>query len=118
MNGDANTAKIDLLIGVVKRINEDFKNFEKTIENKIDQKIDNRFKLLEKSILLKLGSVIVVSVGVSFVAFAYINDYRLDFTNEQYNARFERIESIKHQPSGNQQTTPGIPGTMIHRKGR
>ena len=44
------------------------------------------------SLFIQLSSVTVISMGVAFIAFAYINDYRLDFTNEQNNARFERLE--------------------------
>lgn len=93
------------------------------LDKGFDKKINDRFKVLEMSILLKLGgvlsSVIFVSVAVSFVAFAYINDYRLDFTNEQNNARFERLESISIQRSRSGDTQNlGVRETLRGKRGK
>ena len=69
-------------------------DLKQDLTQEIKQEINNRFNSMETAIFIKLASLNVVTVAVAFIAFAYINDYRLDFTNEQNNARFERLESV------------------------
>ena len=53
----------------------------------------------ESSLLLKLGGYITLLFTAHFALTAWLFDYRLDFTNEENNSRFERLEAAVFSPS-------------------
>ena len=61
--------------------------------------IKEQMQYMTHSLFIKLSSVTVGSVAISFFAFAWIFDYRLDFTNAQNEARFARVEAVAFTPS-------------------
>ena len=60
--------------------------------DKFKAELKSDFKRLENTLIIKLSSVCVVCVGIAFFAFAYIFDYRLDFTNDQNQARYTELK--------------------------
>ena len=67
---------------------------------KLDSKIDlissefqSKLDQIQANLIFKLSSVIIVIVSIAFIAIAWMFDYRLDFTNEQNQAHFEKLDA-------------------------
>lgn len=113
---------------ILKGLDQDVKDLKTevdSLERKMDQKINDRFKVLESDILIKIGSLNVITVGIAFFAYSLIFDSRIDFNNEQFNARFERLESLSiplsrpvPSSSGDDTQNLGIRETLRGKRGR
>ena len=98
-------SKVDLLVqkldSKIDRISSDLNAKIDRISSDLNAKIDRissdfdlKLSALQTKLLISLSSVIIFTVGIAFIAFAYINDYRLDFTNEQNLSRFEKLDAV------------------------
>ena len=63
------------------------------------KEIVHQLQTMQTAILQKLSGVIILVGAVSFFAFDYINDKRLDLMTEQHNARFEKLETTVFTPA-------------------
>ncbi len=87
-------SKVDLL---VQKLDSKIDRISSDLNAKIDRissDFDLKLSALQTKLLISLSSVIIFTVGIAFIAFAYINDYRLDFTNEQNLSRFEKLNAV------------------------
>ena len=83
-------------------INADFTRFKAEIKadfQKFKIEIKEELGKMKTTLLIQLSSVIVLCVGIAFIAFAYINDYRLDFTNEENQEKFVELRNAVFTPS-------------------
>ena len=98
-------SKVDLLVqkldSKIDRISSDLNLKIDRISSDLNSKIDRissdfdlKLSALQTKLLISLSSVIIFTVGIAFIAFAYINDYRLDFTNERNLSRFEKLDAV------------------------
>ena len=69
----------------------EFKDFKNEVKSELKE-IKSELKEQLHASFIKQSSVTIGAVAIAFFSFAWIFDYRLDFTNTQYEARFSRIE--------------------------
>ncbi len=62
------------------------------------QKLDSKIDQVAHSLLVKFTSVVVVVVGIAFIGFAYMFDYRLDSTNPLYQSQIDGLKSAVYVP--------------------
>ena len=77
-------------------IKSDFENFKKEISLDIKTILSDNLEKLEKKIDRQTSGIKYWAIGgaaIFCIVFSWLFDYKFDYTNEQNQARFERIES-------------------------
>lgn len=56
-------------------------------------KIKTELDKIQTTLFFKLSSVIIGAVSVAFLLVTWLFDYKFDFTNEQHQAHFEKLDT-------------------------